>query len=1327
MVFAGSLLFFWPALAYEPESTHAALTEQTVEFYNAFAPQDCKISVSEKELVVKGAIEEDTAPRWIHHFYDPVHNRGWQGNLTAKAWARSEDQGAVAILTGLGMRKVIPRDGAGRPINDFSWQRGIRDHLEGRRARSLEALGHVLHLIQDMSVPEHARNDTHVSARDTFGILRHSGSPYEEWAARFRRQNLALAEQLRSQGATPIRRDDLDAYFDHVAAYANAHFFSQDTIVSPEYPRPVIRSEGMERNSRNRLIRYGYGPDEEGTMFKLVVFLGRPDWRNVLQKTFYSLDDDDLLTDYWSRLSRIAVLNGAGVINRYLAEIERGASQARQRQTQEAANSSKKSWLAGAWKTVSDFFGNAEQAARLAAIPVPFAPPTATPTAPRPSGQPPPSQNLPEITVRKANRGANVAMATSSPAPPRFATQNQEAAPAGRDSAVSPNRDARAATQLQTDAASANRAAAAVPQNASPPPLAGARPVNATTAIAPTTMATVSPPAAPSPATHGSILPAPSIAPAATSSPTPAPTPAPSYAATPAPSTTPAATAASPTPSPTPVPTTSMMPTASPSQSARPTPTPAPSPVPPNPRPSDFDFALEPRAVTSSRIALRWHATSADATFDVGMRSNLLEAPEGGEWDALLAATTASGFVFLAARDDTRYHFRVRARDRSGNLTSWKERSADYSQRPIAISEVAWMGTGTSSRMVADEWIELHNKTRATLSVSGWRIFEPSTGFPALNVQLGGKISPHGYYLLERGSDEVIRDVDADLIYTGFLRNDGMALHLEDANGRLMDTLPHSGLWAAGDNQTKATMERINPSLPGDIRENWFTNTGRVKNGHNAEGHEIRGTPKAQNSVHRIYHAVSQKELNAERVRWQRQESPYLLPAIFGGELTVKGLLEIESGAVVKLAPGARLGVEGAIRAGGTERAPVVFTSYHDDAHGGDTNQDGTRTVPDRGVYWQAITIRSQSRGSELINAIFRYGGLPPPSAWTVAPAMVVVEETAATITQSTFEHGFWNGLRLSGAASSTIVANSDFRNFTEVRYNSCNLSSGSGLVVLGGTPVIRGSRFKDSIYGISVCNGGRPVVERNSFENISITGVLNDSSLGGLSGNRMATSVRQGIVVRGYLGADATFKKDVAPYVVEQLSTGPAATLRIEPGVIIKFASNIHEVSIGGALRAEGKAAEPVIFTSLYDDLYGGDTDGSGTSTVAVPGFWRSITLAPSSSAVFRHVKLRYGGSRGAALSIGQGRSLAMEHVVIEENKGIGVLINSTTSDIAHAIFSKNEVGLALADSAVSITDALFQDNVFGIQAISTSRILTRDVRFTRNRHDTIPADLLR
>src|SRR5512135_3182811 len=166
----------------------------------------------------------------------------------------------------------------------------------------------------------------------------------------------------------------------------------------------------------------------------------------------------------------------------------------------------------------------------------------------------------------------------------------------------------------------------------------------------------------------------------------------------------------------------------------------------------------------------------------------------------------------------------------------------------VVINEVAWGGTAANS---GHEWIELKNNTSLTLDLSGWRLFS-NDGTP--NLILSNTLPISGYFLLERATDSTISDIPADFIYPGALNNTGEVLTLTDSLGNVIDTANHDGGgWPGGSGSPGYySMERIDPFWP-DIDSNWHSNDGFTRNGLDANGNPITGTPKAQNSVYSTY------------------------------------------------------------------------------------------------------------------------------------------------------------------------------------------------------------------------------------------------------------------------------------------------------------------------------------------------------------------------------------------------------------------------------------------------------------------------------------------
>lgn len=165
------------------------------------------------------------------------------------------------------------------------------------------------------------------------------------------------------------------------------------------------------------------------------------------------------------------------------------------------------------------------------------------------------------------------------------------------------------------------------------------------------------------------------------------------------------------------------------------------------------------------------------------------------------------------------------------------------------------MGTGAST---ADEWIELYNPSATTsVNLSGWKLqtTESSTSkslsftFSNCAAPLNCIIPPQGYLLLERTDDMTVSDIAADQFFTGTLPNSGsyQGLRLYSSTGQVIDTAnSNGGNWPAGNTSTICTMERrASVGVPvADSDTAWITNTGVLKNGHDANGFPICGTPK---------------------------------------------------------------------------------------------------------------------------------------------------------------------------------------------------------------------------------------------------------------------------------------------------------------------------------------------------------------------------------------------------------------------------------------------------------------------------------------------------
>ncbi|MDD5071739.1 MAG: lamin tail domain-containing protein [Patescibacteria group bacterium] len=256
------------ASSFNDTITHPTLARQSVELFNEFSGNKIS-STAEINWIMQGAREEDTPPRWMNHFYNPQTGYGLSFHSSAKNW------------TGQNIKQSF------YPKGNQTWQRAIDSYIKGDRKEAFIALGHNLHLIEDMAVPAHTRLDIHLS-----------GDPFESWAENNSDWKLAK---------TSITKfNSLGEYFDSLANYSNRYFFSQDTIEVNSFYKEIIENKKIYLLSR----------DDAGEEFKLaekVIIAGKP---------FYYLTLS-VHSDYYSLLAPKAVSYGAGMIDLFFKEVEK--------------------------------------------------------------------------------------------------------------------------------------------------------------------------------------------------------------------------------------------------------------------------------------------------------------------------------------------------------------------------------------------------------------------------------------------------------------------------------------------------------------------------------------------------------------------------------------------------------------------------------------------------------------------------------------------------------------------------------------------------------------------------------------------------------------------------------------------------------------------------------------------------------------------------------------------------------------------------------------------------------------------------------------------
>ncbi|HXF44464.1 MAG TPA: lamin tail domain-containing protein [Candidatus Paceibacterota bacterium] len=308
------LIVFSPVkvFAYHPDTTHAALTDEIVDFYNYLHP-DNQISNEEKEWIVQGSINEDYTVRAINHLYDPVRKISWNeehfGNQAIAQIAQSAAVAPEKQTTAIDWVNNRFLQSRYEPYGgDRTWAAAIEYWADGNKKEAYITLGHALHLLEDMSVPDHTRNDAHPSV-----IGKDFGSPYEDYTRRWNRNNISgerFLEKLKRENTKPPQLNSIEEYLESMAQYSNRYFFSKDTINEPYYSLKVDESScGVD---------FCYGTDEKGDKFPLVmVDFIKTESNNKIIRTYSIKDKKEyhpILSAYFSRLAPKAILYGAGVM-----------------------------------------------------------------------------------------------------------------------------------------------------------------------------------------------------------------------------------------------------------------------------------------------------------------------------------------------------------------------------------------------------------------------------------------------------------------------------------------------------------------------------------------------------------------------------------------------------------------------------------------------------------------------------------------------------------------------------------------------------------------------------------------------------------------------------------------------------------------------------------------------------------------------------------------------------------------------------------------------------------------------------------------------------
>jgi parallel beta-helix repeat protein len=294
---------------------------------------------------------------------------------------------------------------------------------------------------------------------------------------------------------------------------------------------------------------------------------------------------------------------------------------------------------------------------------------------------------------------------------------------------------------------------------------------------------------------------------------------------------------------------------------------------------------------------------------------------------------------------------------------------------------------------------------------------------------------------------------------------------------------------------------------------------------------------------------------------------------IIGNQITIAAgnIVTIDPGVVIKFSSGGSLMVNGGLKALGKAGSKIIFTSLNDDSAAGDTNNDGTGSIPGNSD-WQGIDFSATADDSNnlLKNCEIRY---------------------------VTYDYSSIRGaIRIS---SCRVVVDSTKVNFS----NTC------AFAILGdANPEISNCQF----YNIN----DAPVY-MDLFSNPVFSG---NNQLA----NLLYTGIRlHGQEIKGTIPARSFAGYDTITYIIEEGMT-IREQLVIPAGLTFKGNGIWH---IRGRLDVQGTTQKPVVFTTIEDDAFGNpkDLQQNGNTNASNYGNYIIFYDEANDNSLIGHALFRY------------------------------------------------------------------------------------------------------
>lgn len=332
--------------------------------------------------------------------------------------------------------------------------------------------------------------------------------------------------------------------------------------------------------------------------------------------------------------------------------------------------------------------------------------------------------------------------------------------------------------------------------------------------------------------------------------------------------------------------------------------------------------------------------------------------------------------------------------------------------------------------------------------------------------------------------------------------------------------------------------------------------------------------------------------------------------------------------------------IKGKLTVAGTKAFPVVFTTLNDDMYGNpfDTEQNGAKKTNQEGTYF--VFYDNADDMGIITNGLFRYSKYSP----------IQLNNASPTIQHTVFEEFEKEAIALKGTSAPSIQ-NCTFNNITFPFSVSLTTypSATAGNSILGTT--------------------GRAI--RVADETLTQDATIKQREFAGISN---------------------------IPYAFYRYTIGTGATLTIKPGIVSKFLNN-GSLNVNSGLLASGKNEldSLIVFTSIDDDFYGGDTYEDGVNTSMSNTYWNGIRFwneAIDGKCKLQHVIIKNAASNG----------------YYDSSKSGAVRIKNASPRLENCRFENTYYGITLEELSLPVISNcdFIKTNGYAIWNKSTSSTVT-------------------